>query len=135
MLLMANAVMAQQADAGKPQQKFKGPIKVFILAGQSNMEGPAGVQALDRLGEHPTHGCTVVSARPVFRFATVAGYKYRLACKNVLTDATWQPVLAPPEFPLPDGWSATSTGTPMALSDTNTVGSPQRFYRLESANP
>jgi alpha-galactosidase len=48
--------MAQPAAEGKPQEKFKGPIKVFILAGQSNMEGHAGVQTLDRLGEHPTHG-------------------------------------------------------------------------------
>ena len=32
------------------------PLKVFILAGQSNMEGHAGVMTFDRLGEHPTHG-------------------------------------------------------------------------------
>lgn len=56
MSLMASAVMAQQAGAGKPLEKFKGPLKVFILAGQSNMEGHGGVQTLDRLGEHPTHG-------------------------------------------------------------------------------
>ena len=56
MSLVANAVIAQQAGAGKPRQEFKGPVKVFILAGQSNMEGHAGVQTLDRLGEHPTHG-------------------------------------------------------------------------------
>jgi alpha-galactosidase len=48
--------VAQQAVTGKPQQEFKGPVKVFILAGQSNMEGHAGVKTLDRLGEHPTHG-------------------------------------------------------------------------------
>ena len=36
--------------------KSKGPVKVFILAGQSNMEGHAGVQTLDQLGKHPTHG-------------------------------------------------------------------------------
>jgi alpha-galactosidase len=35
---------------------FAKPLKVFILAGQSNMEGHAGVMTLDRLGEHPTHG-------------------------------------------------------------------------------
>jgi hypothetical protein len=46
----------QQSETGKPQRQFKGPVKVFILAGQSNMEGHAGVQTLDRLGEHPTHG-------------------------------------------------------------------------------
>ena len=46
-------VMARPAKAGK---KLKGTIKVFILAGQSNMEGLGGIQTLDRLGEHPTHG-------------------------------------------------------------------------------
>jgi hypothetical protein len=56
MSLAANAAMAQQAEAGKPQDQFKGPVKVFILAGQSNMEGHGGVKTLDRLGEHPTHG-------------------------------------------------------------------------------
>jgi alpha-galactosidase len=56
MSLVVNAVMAQQAGAVKPQEKFKGPVKVFILAGQSNMEGHAGVQTLDQLAGHPTHG-------------------------------------------------------------------------------
>jgi len=56
MSLVANTVMAQQAATGKPRQEYKGPVKVFILAGQSNMEGHAGVQTLDQLGEHPTHG-------------------------------------------------------------------------------
>ena len=54
--VMANAVMAEQAGAGTPRKEFKGPVKVFILAGQSNMEGHAGVMTLDRLGEQPTHG-------------------------------------------------------------------------------
>jgi len=52
----ASAVRAQPAGAGQPRQEFTGPVKVFILAGQSNMEGHAGVRTLDRLGEHPTHG-------------------------------------------------------------------------------
>jgi alpha-galactosidase len=56
MSLAANAVLAQQVGAGEPRQEFTGPVKVFILAGQSNMEGHAGVMTLDRLGEHPTHG-------------------------------------------------------------------------------
>jgi len=43
MSLVANAVMAQQAGAGKPRQAFKGPVKGFILAGQSNMQGHAKV--------------------------------------------------------------------------------------------
>jgi len=42
--------------ASKPRQELKGTVKVFILAGQSNMEGHAGVQTLDQLGKHPTHG-------------------------------------------------------------------------------
>ena len=44
------------AAAGEVQKPFKGPLKVFILAGQSNMEGHGGVRTLDALGEHPTHG-------------------------------------------------------------------------------
>jgi hypothetical protein len=72
---------------------------------------------------------------PNFTFGTTAGYKYRLVYKNTLTDVSWLPVLAPPDFPLPDGWSATSTGAPMSLSDTSMSGQPQRFYRLEAANP
>jgi len=46
MSLMTNAVMARQAGTGKPQERFKGPVKVFILAGQSNMEGQ-GVNGSD----------------------------------------------------------------------------------------
>jgi len=37
-------------------RNLKGPVKVFILAGQSNMEGLGGIKTLDALGEHPTHG-------------------------------------------------------------------------------
>ena len=48
--------MAEQPGAGKTQKQFKGPVKVFILAGQSNMEGLGGIRTLDTLGEHPTHG-------------------------------------------------------------------------------
>ena len=54
--VLTHAVLAQDAGAGKPQKKFKGPVKVFILAGQSNMEGLGGVHTLDALGDHPTHG-------------------------------------------------------------------------------
>ncbi len=53
MSLVANAVIAQQAGGGLPQEKFKGPIKVFILAGQSNMEGQ-GVVSMD--GERDYNG-------------------------------------------------------------------------------
>lgn len=52
----ANTALAQQVDAKASRQPFKGPVKVFILAGQSNMEGHGGVKTLDQLGAHPTHG-------------------------------------------------------------------------------
>jgi len=72
---------------------------------------------------------------PSFSFATVAGYKYRLVYKNTLTSASWLPVIAAPDFALPEGWSATSTGAPMSLTDSDALGQPQRFYRLEAAEP
>jgi hypothetical protein len=83
----------------------------------------------------PVSAITMSGGVPGFSFATEAGYKYRLVCKNTLSDAVWLPVLAPPDFPRPDGWSVTSTGSPMSLSDTNSAGQPQRFHRLEAANP
>jgi hypothetical protein len=43
MSLMVGVVMAQEAGADKSPAKFKGPINVFILAGQSNMEGQGSV--------------------------------------------------------------------------------------------
>ena len=47
----------EPADAVKAKPRFKGPVKVFILAGQSNMEGKGGIQTLDELGKEPTtHG-------------------------------------------------------------------------------
>ena len=83
----------------------------------------------------PVSAIAVTGGVPTFTFGTVGGYKYRLAYKNALADSSWRPAIAPPHFPLPDGWSLTATGSPMSLSDTNTVDHPQRFYRLEAANP
>jgi len=34
----------------------KAPVRVFVLAGQSNMEGYGGIVTLDELGKHPTQG-------------------------------------------------------------------------------
>lgn len=48
--LIANLLTAQAAETGP------GPVKVFILAGQSNMEGYGGINTLDELGDHPTQG-------------------------------------------------------------------------------
>jgi hypothetical protein len=83
----------------------------------------------------PGRAITVEGGVPTFTFATASGFNYRLAYKNALADTLWLPVIAPPDFPPPNGWSATSTGAPMSLRDTNTVGQTQRFYRLEAANP
>jgi hypothetical protein len=51
--LAGNVSMAQQAGAVKPSSGIKGPVKVFILAGQSNMEGH-GVVSMD--GEKDYNG-------------------------------------------------------------------------------
>ena len=37
-----------------PARADQAPVKVFILAGQSNMEGYGGIRTLDELGTHPT---------------------------------------------------------------------------------
>ena len=83
----------------------------------------------------PASAVTFSNGAPTFTFGTTNGYKYRLDYKNALRDATWQPVIAPPNFPGPNGWSPTSTGAPMTITDTNTAGQPRRFYRLAAANP
>ena len=46
-LLLGLSSMARAADK---------KVKVFILAGQSNMEGHGQVRSLDWLGEHPKYG-------------------------------------------------------------------------------
>ncbi len=94
------------------------------------------VQSFTTLAPPPTpvlsaNAITFPSRVPTFTFATVSGYKYRLAYKNALADTSWLSVIAPPMFPPPNGWGGTATGSPMSLSDTNTAGQPQRFYRLE----
>jgi hypothetical protein len=49
-LLVTSATATIPADAPPPK------VKVFILAGQSNMEGHGQVHSLEILGEHPTYG-------------------------------------------------------------------------------
>ena len=61
MSLVVNAVSAQQAEAGKPRQKFKGPPKVFILAGQSNMQGHAKVSTFEYLTQLQKHASELSS--------------------------------------------------------------------------
>lgn len=40
-----------------------GPVQVFLLAGQSNMEGYGGLRTLDALGAHPTQGALLGKIR------------------------------------------------------------------------
>ena len=78
---------------------------------------------------------TMIAGVPSFTFATDSGFKYRVTYKHRLTNSLWLPIIAPSNFPLPDGWSSTSSGSPMSLGDTNSAGQSQRFYRLEAAHP
>jgi len=56
---------AQQADQSKPlKQAGKSLIKVFILAGQSNMEGVCHVSSIDFLGEDKKHGHLLKKFKP-----------------------------------------------------------------------
>ncbi len=42
--------------ANTPELTGDRPVKVFILAGQSNMEGHGQIRSLDRLGDDPKYG-------------------------------------------------------------------------------
>ena len=43
LLFLTHVAMGGDASAGGPQEQLQGPVKVFILAGQSNMEGQGSV--------------------------------------------------------------------------------------------
>ena len=64
---------------------------------------------------------------PSFSFTAAAGCMYRLDYKNALTDADW--TLWRLEHQLD------RRRLPMTLTDPSAAGQPQRFYRLEAANP
>jgi len=53
--LLALVLFAPVA-AANGQEVAPGKVKVFVLAGQSNMEGHGQVRSLAHLGEHPEHG-------------------------------------------------------------------------------
>ena len=57
-LLALLAVAPAPARAADP-----GPVKVFLLAGQSNMEGYGGFRTFDALGAHPTQGALLKQIR------------------------------------------------------------------------
>jgi hypothetical protein len=75
----------------------------------------------------PVSGVKVTNGVPSFTFIAAAGYKYRLDYKNALTNGAW--TLGP--------WTTNSTLSPMliTLTDAGATNQPQRFYRLEAANP
>jgi alpha-galactosidase len=55
--VFSHQALAQETGQGKsPKQAGNGPVKVFILAGQSNMEGHGGIRTIDALGNDPEHG-------------------------------------------------------------------------------
>ena len=60
-LLCALALTAGEAPAAG---KAKGPVKVFILSGQSNMEGKAAVTTLDAVIGHPEMGKRYAHLKP-----------------------------------------------------------------------
>ncbi len=52
---LAGLVISQQVEvAAASRGAAKPPVKVFILAGQSNMEGYGGIKTTDEPGDHPT---------------------------------------------------------------------------------
>jgi len=57
-LLLTSPAALQSADMSKK------PLKVFILAGQSNMDGQANVGTIDFLGEDPEHGALLKKFKP-----------------------------------------------------------------------
>ena len=51
-----SGIMFLAALAAQEPVKIRGPVKVFLLAGQSNMQGHGHVRTLDWLGEDATYG-------------------------------------------------------------------------------
>ncbi|MGB2807061.1 MAG: beta-L-arabinofuranosidase domain-containing protein [Sedimentisphaerales bacterium] len=61
----SSPIPAQQANQSTTlKQTGKSPIKVFILAGQSNMEGVCHVSTIDFLGEDKNHGHLLKKFKP-----------------------------------------------------------------------
>ena len=54
--VVATPAPAFPAEATPPAKRGKGPVKVFILAGQSNMQGHGSLRTLDWLGEDAQFG-------------------------------------------------------------------------------
>jgi PKD repeat protein len=87
--------------------------------------------------EFSGNGFAAPGGVPGFVFGTAAGFKYGLDFRDsLMTGDTWRPLLAPPDYPGPEGWSINvSTGGPMILVDTNAANQPTRYYRLKAVYP
>jgi alpha-galactosidase len=55
LLFVVLCMGAGVGSANTPEPVGDGPVKVFILAGQSNMEGHGQIRSLDRLGDDPKY--------------------------------------------------------------------------------
>lgn len=62
--LIGNALGEGMEKLLMEAQSRKGPLKVFILAGQSNMDGQANVKTIDFLGEDKEHGALLKTFKP-----------------------------------------------------------------------
>lgn len=49
----ADVAAQRPRQASQKKEGAKKPLKVFILAGQSNMEGPANISTFDSIGDDP----------------------------------------------------------------------------------
>lgn len=104
----------------------------FTGAGMVNVTGSAALPPAPVLSGT---AISIAGEGAGFRFETVSGVKYRLMYRNELTDPAWLPVINPPDCPPPEGWSTTSAGSPMTLTDTNMAGQGHRYYQLRAAYP
>jgi hypothetical protein len=65
LLATSSPVLAQKVNQSTTlKQRGKSPIKVFILAGQSNMEGVCHISTIDFLGEDKNHGHLLKKFKP-----------------------------------------------------------------------
>jgi len=73
----------------------------------------------------PPGGVGFSNGVPAFTFTAAAGCRYRLDYKNTLTDAAWSY----------ESWVTNAAGSnlPVTLTDPDTAGQPQRYYRIEAA--
>jgi hypothetical protein len=64
-------------------------VRVFILAGQSNMEGHGRIRNLNHLGNHPQYGYLLNTLKNVTFVSTLDFWDTRLQELRVLADTYW----------------------------------------------